>query len=199
MRSITKTKISVLLCTVAVLLPGGWAADPATPLAGAPTDTTKPADIAKLRAQLDRQQKEIERLVVELAEQPKMLEQAGIGGQAVSTAVAQHTTPADRLMASTTPMLPPPAAAATPSLSSPLPQAPADALPQKGGDDAPSPLQFHLGYATITPIGFMDLTNTWRSTNSGATLATNFGSYPYNNTPQGRLSEIGRASCRERV
>jgi hypothetical protein len=36
----------------------------------------------------------------------------------------------------------------------------------------------------------MDLTNTFRSTNSGTSLQTNFGSIPYNNTvPQGRLTE----------
>src|SRR6202007_1906251 len=52
-----------------------------------------------------------------------------------------------------------------------------------------SPLQIPLGGVTITPVGFMDLTNTWRSTNSGASLKTNFGSYPYNNTPSARLTE----------
>jgi hypothetical protein len=50
-------------------------------------------------------------------------------------------------------------------------------------------LQIKIGEATITPVGFMDLTNTWRSTNSGASLATNFGSIPYNNTVGGRLTE----------
>ena len=36
----------------------------------------------------------------------------------------------------------------------------------------------------------MDLTNTFRSTNSGASLATNFGNFPYsNNIPTGRLTE----------
>jgi hypothetical protein len=35
----------------------------------------------------------------------------------------------------------------------------------------------------------MDLTNTFRSTNSGTSLSSNFASIPYNNTVQGRLSE----------
>jgi hypothetical protein len=52
-----------------------------------------------------------------------------------------------------------------------------------------SPLQFRLGDATITPLGFLDLTNTYRSTNAGTSLQTNFGSIPYLNTPAGRLSE----------
>jgi len=52
-----------------------------------------------------------------------------------------------------------------------------------------SPLQIPIGDATITPVGFMDLTNTFRSTNSGTSLQTNFGNIPYNNTVQGRLTE----------
>src|SRR5438445_2965800 len=63
----------------------------------------------------------------------------------------------------------------------------AAAAPQ--ADAAASPLQIKIGDATITPVGFMDLTNTYRSTNAGTSLQTNFGSIPYNNTLQGRLSE----------
>src|SRR5215468_11191739 len=56
--------------------------------------------------------------------------------------------------------------------------------------DQSSPLQFKIGDATITPVGFMDLTNTFRSTNSGTSLQTNFGNFPYsNNIPTGRLTE----------
>src|SRR5689334_21128119 len=81
-----------------------------------------------------------------------------------------------------------PPAAATPE-PAPAPTAP---KPQAQTPAAvPSaPLQFRIGNATITPIGFMDATNTFRSTNSGASLATNFGNFPYeNNIPTGRLSE----------
>ena len=49
-----------------------------------------------------------------------------------------------------------------------------------------------IGDTTIIPIGFMDLTNTFRSTNSGASLATNFGNIPYNNA--GFASKPGRAA-----
>lgn len=61
-----------------------------------------------------------------------------------------------------------------------------------GADDAPSgtsPLQIHIGDMAITPVGFMDLTDTWRSSNAGTSLQTNFGSIPYNNTVAGRLTE----------
>jgi hypothetical protein len=56
--------------------------------------------------------------------------------------------------------------------------------------DQSSPLQFKIGDATIVPIGFMDLTNTFRSTNSRDSLATNFGNFPYSNSvPQGFITE----------
>ena len=63
--------------------------------------------------------------------------------------------------------------------------------PQKVSELAsqPSPLQIRIGEAAITPVGFMDITNTWRSTNAGSSLQTNFGSFPYNNTVAGRLTE----------
>src|SRR5215831_3109220 len=65
--------------------------------------------------------------------------------------------------------------------------APADAAPQ--AEAGSSPLQFKIGDASVTPLGFLDLTNTYRSTNAGTSLQTNFGSIPYLNTPAGRLSE----------
>src|SRR6516164_11120810 len=99
MRSSTKTKLGALLCVAGVLQPWGWAADPATPPATSPA-TTSPADIAKLKAQLDQQQKQIELLLTELAAQRKLLEQAGVGAEPASPAAVQHTTPADRLIAS---------------------------------------------------------------------------------------------------
>jgi hypothetical protein len=184
MTSSASTKVLASFCIVAVLLPGSWAADPVTPAASVPAGSTQPADIAKLKAQLDRQQKEIELLLTELAEQRKLLEKAGVGGETVSTAVVQHATPAERLTASTTPMLvPPPTASATPSFRPPAPQA-AAALPS-----ATAPLQLKIGDATIIPIGFMDMTSVTRSTNPGTGIGTNFGSIPYKGTQQGALTE----------
>ena len=53
-----------------------------------------------------------------------------------------------------------------------------------------APLQLKIGDATIVPIGFMDLTNTFRSTNSRDSLATNFGNFPYSNAvPAGFITE----------
>jgi hypothetical protein len=173
MRSSATTKGFASFCMAAILLPGGWAADAAT------------SDIAKLKAQLDRQQEQIELLLTELAAQRKLLEQAGIGGVTVPTAAVQHATLADQLMASSTPMLVPPAAASpVPNFSSPAPQA-AAALPA-----ASAPLQLKIGDTTIMPVGFMDLTGYWKNTNAGGSIGSNFGSIPYNNATTTKLSEL---------
>jgi hypothetical protein len=53
-----------------------------------------------------------------------------------------------------------------------------------------SPLQFKIGDATITPVGFMDLTAEWKDKNAGGSIGTSFGSIPYNNAATAKLSEF---------
>src|SRR5215471_17062449 len=65
--------------------------------------------------------------------------------------------------------------------------------------DQSAPLLFKIGDATITPVGFMDLTNTWRSTNVGTSLQTNVTAIPYGNTPQGRIIEDNFTAANSRV
>jgi hypothetical protein len=64
------------------------------------------------------------------------------------------------------------AAAASPAAASPAPQAAANPVPD-------SPLQFRLGTAFITPIGFMDFTGVFRNHNPGGGIGSSFGSIPY--------------------
>jgi len=66
-------------------------------------------------------------------------------------------------------------------------------------EPASSPLQIKIGDALVTPVGFMDLTNTYRSTNAGTSLQTNFGSIPYNNTVQGHLTEDKLSAANSRI
>jgi hypothetical protein len=173
----------------AVLLVPGWAADPATsPTSPAPAAAT-PADIAKLKAQLDQQQKQIEQLMAALAAQRKMLEQAGMATP-VADQVEQHVTPPDRLIASTTPMALP---VATPPPPSPAPLAgPPEAQAQAAApSEESSPLQLRIGETTIIPIGFMDLTAFWRDKDAATgTMGSNFANVPFNNVVQGNLSEF---------
>ena len=130
------------LCIVAGLAGNTWAADPADPATPAPT----PAEIAKVKAQLDEQRKLIEKLQAAIDAQEKMLEQAGA---ATPQLQAQHTTPAQGLVASTTPMIPlAPAPAATtpataPRFDKPTPQA---------ASATSAPLQILIGERDFNPV-----------------------------------------------
>lgn len=137
------------------------------------------SELEQLKARMAAQQAQIEQLKQILADQSAVLEKLESGAKPASTQF-----PATGEVASTSPVVPPsPDPLPKPS---PLPIVPP---PPQADASATNPLQLKLGDITITPVGFMDLTNTWRSTNSGASLATNFGNYPYNNTTAGRLTE----------
>ncbi|HEV2199341.1 MAG TPA: hypothetical protein VGR73_05950 [Bryobacteraceae bacterium] len=178
----------VLLACVLIGVMPLCAADPAG-AANEPASTTSRSnvsDIEQLKQMLADQQRQIDELRRQLAQQN------GNGAQPAATATAPVTPPVTPgnsaypelgQLASTTAMVPRAAA---------LPAALPAPLPQGGGAGAASessPLQIKIGDATITPVGFMDITNTWRSTNAGSSLQTNFGSFPYNNTVPGRLTE----------
>ena len=142
--------------------------------------TQQASELDKLRAQILEQQAQLERLQKAIAEENRLLQSLS-SGQLPAATPDPSLRPNLGQIASATPMVPPP-----------LPPAPLPAPPPQAAEQpaAPtSPLQLHIGDATITPVGFMDLTNTWRSTNSGASLATNFGNFPYNNAAAGRLTE----------
>ena len=86
-------------------------------------------------------------------------------------------------MASLAPIVPPLPAAPAPKPVVPPAPAPGPArLGRRSHASPDSPLQLKIGGTTIIPIGFMDFTNTWRSTADGDSLKTNFGKFPYNNS-----------------
>jgi hypothetical protein len=207
--------ITAILCAALAASVALWAADDPPPASG---NSSQSDELARLKVQLEQQQKQIEALEQALTEQQKLVNkvisdksgetQAARTAPAASrsaaaatvasapapapatTAETDHKAPNLGDVASITPIIPAgvaPARAVSPllipSVAVPPPPATAmQAIPE-------SPLQFRLGAATFTPVGFMDMTNTFRSTNSGANLATNFGSIPYNNTVGGRLTE----------
>jgi hypothetical protein len=49
---------------------------------------------------------------------------------------------------------------------------------------------FKFGDAILELGGFVDLENIYRTTNTQSNIATNLGGFPYNNTPQGNVSEF---------
>ena len=62
---------------------------------------------------------------------------------------------------------------------------------QQDQEKAQSPVQgFKIGDAVLTPGGFVDFENIFRTTNTQSNIATSFASIPYSNTPQGNISEF---------
>ena len=167
---------------VAFIGTGQAADDPAEKTASTTSSST---ELAKLKAQLEDQQKQIEQLSAMLAAQKKMLDQVSTAGPAEPL----HKLPSLGEVASTTPMVP--AAPATPVAPVFEPQAPAA--------EASSPLQLKVGDATIQPIGFMDMTMSFKDKNAGGSLGSSFGSVPYNNAATAKLSEFRFSPQNSRV
>jgi hypothetical protein len=146
-------------------------------------------EMNELRAQLADQQRQIQELRTLLLEQKKMMEQ---GRQAASPEAP--ALPQLGQVASTTPIIPAAAASLKP-LALPMP---AVAAPQKA-EGEPSPLQLRIGSAAITPVGFMDFTAVFRSTNPGSGIGTNFGSVPYNTSVNGNQGEFRLSAQNSRI
>ena len=173
-------------CAALASFGNGWAADDVAQ-SGGKNETDRSAEVVRLKEQLGQQQKQLQAMQATLEQQQKMLDE-----------MLRKKPAALGEVASTTPLIPkgPESASAIPvALPSAL-QTPQKTLgPSENAQSksataiSDSPLSITIGNATITPVGFMDLTNTFRNTNSGANLATNFGSIPYNNTVGGRLTE----------
>ena len=53
-----------------------------------------------------------------------------------------------------------------------------------------SPLSFRIGNTEFTPGGFLDFENVFRTKNSGSVVTTSFGTIPFDNTANSRLSEF---------
>jgi hypothetical protein len=184
-----KTTVGV---TLGVLLLAGSMSRPARAQETAPVNP----EIERLKVQLAAQQQQIEQMRQALDEQKKVLDQMSRPAEP-KTAVVEASRP--RLpnlgeVASTTPVLPP-----LGDTTAPLHPGFSGALGQAPGEEPPSPLQVHIGTATITPVGFMDLTEVFRSKDIGSSIGTNFGGTPYGNTPLGNLSESRLSAQNSRV
>ncbi|MGB6623150.1 MAG: hypothetical protein WBE43_00050 [Candidatus Acidiferrales bacterium] len=66
--------------------------------------------------------------------------------------------------------------------------------------DDQSPLFFKIGKAEFSPLGFMDFTTAFRSTDVGSGIGTSFGSIPYNgSSPAGEESELRFSAQNSRI
>jgi hypothetical protein len=67
---------------------------------------------------------------------------------------------------------------------------PADQQTQQNDQQSPAVGTIKLGDAVLTPGGFVDFENIFRTTNTQSNIATNFAGIPFSNTAQGRSSEF---------
>ncbi|MBZ5606859.1 MAG: SlyX family protein [Acidobacteriia bacterium] len=180
------------LLTVAAILPAQTASTE-------PKTKSKSSEVDALKKQLAEQQKQIDQLKLALEDQKKLIEQ-NIKATAAEPK-NDFALPRKALgeVASTTPIIPATAAPIS-STASVLPlaaainaaQPPAAAPknPCEANPEGPTPAFIRLGSTCLVPVGFMDLTAVWRDKNAGSSIGTNFGSVPYNNVVNGKLSEF---------
>jgi hypothetical protein len=181
--------LATVLCS-AILFGTSLAGQESAPSAQSTGTQNTGNDVAALKALLAEQQKQIDALKSAMEEQKKLIEKA--------TAVTPARNGQDNFalprnkalgeVASTTPILPPIAPVTTPVINAG--QKDASTNPCEAGPDANAvPPYIRLGSVCLTPIGFMDATFVWRDKNAASGIGSNFGSVPYNNTVNGRLSE----------
>jgi len=174
------------------------------------------SQVSLLRQQLALQQKQINQLLHAVAELNARL------GSAAQPAPVSALHPADSAeVASLVPILPAhlPEAGKVASLvpvlpastavnagvgSSPAgitlaPPSPVAGQSENQNSVSDSPLQFHIGSAYVTPVGFMDFTSVWRNHDGGSGIGTNFAGIPYGNVFQNNLSEFRMSMQNSRV
>ena len=193
----------LLMCLWAfgVLASDGKSGDASAPPAASAAQPSANASeqVTVLKQQMALQQKQIEQMQKALEEQKRLLEQLTKPAPAPQQA-AQPAPPAKPAAANQPAAQPHAASLGEVASTSPM-------IPQSQkkvdnstvslgagrtstsmqGDQATetSPLQFHIGDATFTPVGFMDFTSVWRNHAAGGSIGTSFGSIPYNTTSSG--------------
>src|SRR5271157_5089961 len=177
-------------------------------------DSAKRDDVSLLKQQIAEQQKEIEQLRTIVDQMKQRMDQSPNPAQTATTQAPNpgqvaSTSPmapkatekssasnGGNLVASTSPMVPKAteksAAANDGNLvaSTLIPSAAIHAATQAPAPkekEEVSPLQFHIGSATFTPLGFMDFTSVWRNHAAGGNIGTSFGSIPYATSTSGIL------------
>jgi hypothetical protein len=185
-----KTLGTATLCS-AILIGTALLGQVSAPVAPAVLQSTG-NDVATLKAQLAEQQKQIDALKSAMEEQKKLFERATSAVTPAQPGQDTFALPRNKALgdvASTTPIIPSIAPANKAALSGGQP-AGGSTNPCDGAPDTNAvPPYIRLGSVCVVPVGFMDLTFVWRDKNAASGIGSNFGSIPYNNVVNGKLSE----------
>jgi hypothetical protein len=158
--------------------------------AARPADSS--ASTSDVGTQLDALREELLRTEQQVAAQQQEIQvlkaqlkggQPGSGGALVPTAEVVRLNPTG------TNANPSDLAPLTPHDDANTPSPAAGPQPQQAGQAAP-PASIKLGDAVLTPGGFVDFENIFRTTNTESNIATNFAGIPFSNTSLGRVSEF---------
>jgi uncharacterized coiled-coil protein SlyX len=190
-------------------------------------DSGKKDDVSTLKQQVAEQQKEIEQLRSIVNQMKQKLDQTPAAATAKVTPTVAAPAPTAPAPAAAAPAQT--AAASTPNLgevastspilpkavkssasgdetligSAPIPSAAVRTAAQEmtpKDEGQASPLQLHIGTASITPIGFMDFTSVFRTHAAGGSIGTSFSSIPYGTTSyQANLSEVRLSMQNSRI
>ena len=163
----------------------------ATPVDPDSPDSKDSPTLQELKALIVSQQQQIEQLRSTLAQQQQKIDQLAAGKTPQANAGQFSLPNAKKLgeVATTTAMIPPVEPAPLPA-----PQAPAGAPTTEA-----SPISFKIGTADFTPLGFMDFTAMWRSTNVGSGIGTSFGGIPFLSSVAGNLPETRFSAQNSRI
>jgi hypothetical protein len=229
-RSDTLRVVGMATLLMGVLAGGLFASDHASSPADANTTSAPSAtqssasaseDITLLKQQMALQQmqmllqqKQIEQMAKTMEEQKRLLEQFAKAGSPngptaqpdKSAAGAEEATVPQSSglgeVASTRPIIPQ-AQSKAESASAPSPGEPVTivaARPSLAAGAETSPLQIHIGDATITPVAFMDFTSVFRNHVTNGSIGTNFGNIPYTSSAYpSNLSEFRLSSENSRL
>jgi hypothetical protein len=148
------------------------------------------SEASRLKQLIASQQQQIEQLRMMMEEMKQRLDQAFSSAKAASADPSSLGQVAS--MTPVTGMIPPVPEPAVAPL-------PAQAVNPEKKPPEESPLQFRIGSAYITPVGFMDFTGVWRSHTGGSGIGTNFASIPYGNVYQNNLSEFRLSMQNSRI
>jgi hypothetical protein len=168
---------------------------PDKPTAVKPEGSAIESEMQDLRSLVEEQRAELEAQRAALKAQQLKMEalEEKMSGTPSEPAATPAAAPATSTLAipSTASSSVTPAATAGAPLGTPSASAMAAMKPQANGEK--SPLFFKIGAAEFYPLGFLDATSIFRTTNmttqGGGSIGTSFGSIPFNNTILGRDTE----------
>jgi hypothetical protein len=148
-------------------------------------------EIQDLRGLVEEQRAELEAQRAALKAQESKMEalEEKLGGTA---AVARVSAPAPASTgAVTVPVVPAETTSTSTTASAPAgsPAAVPAGKAAAAQKEPESPLYFKIGGAEFYPLGFMDVTNFFRTTTTGTGIGTSFNSVPFSNTIPGKLTE----------